>query len=56
MTAKTILVKIRIPEYLIKKIDNLQERGIYTSRTEVILDSVRRLVFAYRTDNPLKIA
>ncbi len=56
MTTKTILVQIRMPEYLIKNIDDLQERGIYTSRTEVILDSVRRLVFAYHTDNPLKIA
>ncbi|OQA60115.1 MAG: putative nickel-responsive regulator [Euryarchaeota archaeon ADurb.Bin294] len=56
MTAKTILVQIRMPEQLVRTIDSLQDQGIYTSRTEVIMDGVRRLVNAYQTSDPLKQA
>ncbi len=54
MTVKTILVQVRMPEKLVRTIDALQEEGIYTSRTEVILDSVRRLVMAFQTNDPIK--
>lgn len=54
MTAKTILIQVRMPEKLVRTIDALQEEGIYTSRTEVILDSVRRLVSAFQTNDPIK--
>ena len=43
-----------MPEKLVRTIDALQEEGIYTSRTEVILDSVRRLVTAFQTSDPIK--
>jgi len=56
MTAKTILVQIRMPEQLVRIIDTLQDQGMYTSRTEVIMDGVRRLVNAYQTSDPLKQA
>ena len=56
MTAKTILVQIRMPEQLVRTIDSLQDQGMYTSRTEVIMDGVRRLVNAYQTSDPLKQA
>jgi Arc/MetJ-type ribon-helix-helix transcriptional regulator len=56
MTSKTILIQVRMPEKLVRIIDALQDKGIYTSRTEVIMDGVRRLVNAYRTDDPLKLA
>lgn len=56
MTAKTILIQVRMPEQLVRIIDTLQDQGIYTSRTEVIMDGVRRLVNAYQTNDPLKKA
>ena len=56
MTTKTILIQVRMPEQLVRIIDNLQDQGIYTSRTEVIMDGVRRLISAYQTSDPMKQA
>ena len=56
MAAKKVLIQIRMPEQLVSAIDSLQDQGVYTSRTEVITDGVRRLVNAYQTTDPLKQA
>lgn len=33
-----------MPEGLLKKIDNLVEKGIYSNKSDVVRDAVRRLV------------
>lgn len=41
---KTHMIQIRVPEDFLKKIDSLIEKGLYRSRSEVILDATRRFL------------
>jgi putative addiction module CopG family antidote len=38
------VTQVRLPEGLLKKIDNLVEKGIYSNKSDVVRDAVRRLV------------
>lgn len=44
--AKSRLVQIRIPEDLVKKLDELSRTGWYQNRSEVIVDAIRHLIVA----------
>ena len=54
MTSKSILVQVRMPPRLVQALDQLSEDGIYSNRSEAILDGVRRLVLAFETKDPFR--
>jgi len=56
MTSKSILVQVRMPPRLVQALDQLSEDGIYSNRSEAILDGVRRLVLAFETKDPFREA
>lgn len=41
---KTRMIQVRVPEHFLKRIDYLIEKGLYRSRSEVILDATRRFL------------
>ena len=51
-----MLVQVRMPPRLVQALDHLSEEGIYTNRSEAILDGVRRLVLAFETKDPFREA
>ena len=56
MTSKSMLVQVRMPPRLVQILDRLSEEGIYSNRSEAILDGVRRLALAFETQDPLRQA
>jgi len=56
MTTKSMLVQVRMPPRLVQALDQLSAEGLYTSRSEAILDGVRRLVLAFETKDPFRQA
>ncbi|MFA5295917.1 MAG: ribbon-helix-helix domain-containing protein [Methanoregulaceae archaeon] len=56
MTAKSMLVQVRIPPRLVGTLDRMAREGLYTSRSEAILDAVRRLALAYEEKDPFRQA
>lgn len=56
MTSKSMLVQVRMPPRLVQALDQLSEDGIYSNRSEAIVDSVRRLVLAFETKDPFREA
>lgn len=38
------VTQVRLPEGLIKEVDKLVNRGIYTNKSDVVRDALRRLV------------
>jgi len=52
MTSKSMLVQVRMPPRLVRILDRLSEEGIYSSRSEAILDGVRRLALAFECQDP----
>ena len=38
------VTQVRLPEGLIREIDRLVDRGIYTSKSDVVRDALRKLV------------
>ncbi|MCX6692260.1 MAG: ribbon-helix-helix domain-containing protein [Methanoregula sp.] len=56
MTSKSMLVQVRMPPRLVQALDRLSEEGIYSNRSEAIVDSVRRLVLAFATKDPFREA
>ena len=38
------ITQVRLPEGLIKKVDKLVDKGLYTNKSDVIRDAVRKLV------------
>lgn len=38
------VTQVRLPEGLIKELDRLVDRGIYTNKSDVIRDALRRLI------------
>jgi len=56
MTAKSMLVQVRIPPRLVGTLDRMAQEGLYTSRSEAILDAVRRLALAYEEKDPFRQA
>jgi len=56
MTTKSMLVQVRMPPRFVQALDRLSEEGIYTSRSDAILDGVRRLILAFETQDPFRKA
>jgi Arc/MetJ-type ribon-helix-helix transcriptional regulator len=56
MTTKSILVQVRMPPRIVRALDRLSEEGIYSNRSDAILDGVRRLVLAFETNDPFRKA
>lgn len=56
MTSKSMLIQVRMPPRLVQQLDRMTEEGLYTSRSEAILDSVRRLVLGYERSDRFKRA
>jgi Arc/MetJ-type ribon-helix-helix transcriptional regulator len=56
MTTTSKLVQVRMPQRLVQVLDRLSAEGIYSSRSEAIIDGVRRLVLAYEVEDPFKKA
>ena len=54
MTSPTKRIQVRMPERLVQALDQLAADGVYSSRSEAIIDGVRRLVLAYEVDDPFK--
>ncbi len=54
MTSNSRLVQVRMPSRLVQALDRLSAEGIYASRSEAILDSVRRLVLAFEPQDPFR--
>ena len=44
MAAKTVQVNVRLEEGLVKELDELVVKGLYTTRTEVVRDAIKRLL------------
>jgi len=40
------VTQVRLPDGLIKEVDNLVHKGMYNSKSDVIRDALRRLVLA----------
>lgn len=38
------IAQVRLPEGLIKEVDKLVDKGIYTNKSDVIRDAIRRLI------------
>jgi len=51
-----MLVQVRMPPRLVQALDRLSEEGIYSNRSEAIVDSVRRLVLAFASKDPFREA
>jgi Arc/MetJ-type ribon-helix-helix transcriptional regulator len=56
MTTTNKLIQVRMPQRLVQVLDRLSAEGIYSSRSEAIIDGVRRLVLAYEVEDPFKKA
>ena len=56
MTTKSMLVQVRMPPRLVQQLDRMTEEGLYSSRSEAILDSVRRLVLGYERSDRFRRA
>jgi Arc/MetJ-type ribon-helix-helix transcriptional regulator len=54
MTTKSILVQVRMPPHLVQLLDRLAAEGVYSNRSEAIVDGVRRLVLAFETKDPFR--
>ncbi|GAB6284520.1 MAG: hypothetical protein STSR0009_07200 [Methanoregula sp.] len=54
MTTPTKRIQVRMPQHLVQELDQLTADGVYSSRSEAVIDSVRRLVLAYEGDDPFK--
>jgi len=39
MTTKSMLVQVRMPLRLVRQLDRMTEEGLYSSRSEAVLDS-----------------
>jgi Arc/MetJ-type ribon-helix-helix transcriptional regulator len=52
--ATTVKVSARIPKGLAKRMDRLVEEGLYSSRSEVIKDALRRFLLDERLDEELE--
>jgi|GEM_PF-948672 len=46
---ESVLLQVRIPIRIIKKLDRLIEAGIFRSRSEAVAESLRRLLLEYST-------
>ena len=44
MTKQMPVAQVRIPEGLVKEVNNLVKRGFYSSKSDVIRDAIRKLV------------
>lgn len=51
-----MLVQVRMPPRLVQQLDRMAEEGLYSSRSEAILDSVRRLVLGYERSDRFRRA
>jgi Arc/MetJ-type ribon-helix-helix transcriptional regulator len=56
MTIKSRMVQVRMPPRLVEALDHMAGEGLYTSRSEAILDAVRRLALAYERKDPFRQA
>ena len=45
----TEVITVRLPEHLLKEIDDLVEKGVFTTRAEAIRAAIRALLERYKT-------
>ncbi|MBI5881137.1 ribbon-helix-helix protein, CopG family [archaeon] len=50
------VVPIRLPDGLIKQVDDLVDKGLYSSRSDVVRDALRKLVWRDRWKDIIGIA
>ncbi len=43
----TVLVQVRLPRNLVEKLDELVRLGLFSSRSEIVVEAVRRLILEY---------
>lgn len=51
--AESILVQVRIPEKLLKKVEKLCKEGYYRSKGDVIIDALRHLLERYEHNDEI---
>jgi Arc/MetJ-type ribon-helix-helix transcriptional regulator len=51
-----MIVQVRMPPRLVQLLDRMAEEGLYASRSEAILDSVRRLAIGYERSDRFRRA
>ncbi|MGQ4914810.1 MAG: ribbon-helix-helix domain-containing protein [Candidatus Asgardarchaeia archaeon] len=51
---ESILVQVRIPEKLLKKVEKLCKEGYYRSKGEVIIDAIRHLLERYEQKDEIE--
>jgi Arc/MetJ-type ribon-helix-helix transcriptional regulator len=56
MTSRSMLIQVRMPLRLVQQLDRMTQEGLYASRSEAILDSVRRLVLGYERADRFRLA
>lgn len=46
--ARRVVVKVRIPAFLVEKLDKLTKEGFYGNRNEAVADGIRNLLERYK--------
>jgi len=54
MTTPTKRIQVCMPQHLVQGLDQLTADGVDSSRSEAVINSVRRLVLEYEDDDPFK--
>ena len=44
---ETILLQVRIPSGLVRMMDELRRKGLYRSRSEIVMDGIRQIIERY---------
>ena len=44
ITMTMSVTQVRLPEGLVKQVDNLVKKGLYTNKSDVVRDALRRLI------------
>ncbi len=48
----SMLIQVRVPVELVKRMDRLIANGLYRSRSEMLIDAVRHLLLTYGGEKP----
>jgi len=51
---KTVVIQARFPERIAKMVESLVEKGVYKSKSEVIIDATRRFLERRRESSRIK--
>ena len=47
MLKRSVLLQVRVPERVLFELDRLIEAGLFRSRSEAVVEGIRRLILAY---------